>query len=73
MRKITSLQALSSRESSEQKEFEDVVRRELTGEEKKRIEDQQLKQKAITEKDLVSHRFWWNRRELAKKSVVLCY
>lgn len=57
-KKITSLQALSSKESSEQKEFEVTVRPELTDEEKKRIEDQQLKQKAITEKDLVSHRFW---------------
>lgn len=52
------MQALSSKESSEQKEFEVTVRPELTDEEKKRIEDQQLKQKAITEKDLVSHRFW---------------
>lgn len=55
--KITSLQALSSKESSEQKEFEDAVRPELTDEEKQRIEDEQLKQKAISEKDLVSHRF----------------
>lgn len=66
------MQALSSKQSSEQKDFEYVVRPELTDEEKQRVEDQQLKQKAITEKDLVSHRFWWNRRELAKKSVVLC-
>lgn len=71
-KKNTSLQALSSKESAEQKELEDTVRPELTGEEKKCIEDQQLKQKAITEKDLVRHR-WWNRRELAKKNVVLCY
>ena len=70
-KKIASLQALKG--SSEQKQFEDVVRPELTDKEKQRIEDQQLKQKAITEKDLVSQRFWWSRRELAKKSVVLRY
>lgn len=70
--KITSSQALSSKESSEQKECEDTVRTGLTDEEKQRIENQQLKQKAIAEKDLVSHRFWWNRRNTAKKRVVLC-
>ncbi|KFM12214.1 RNA polymerase II-associated protein 3 [Aptenodytes forsteri] len=62
-------QALSSRESSEQKEFEDVVRRELTGEEKQRIEDQQLKQKAITEKDLGNGYFKEGRYEAA----IECY
>ncbi|XP_057281507.1 RNA polymerase II-associated protein 3 isoform X1 [Pezoporus wallicus] len=45
-------QALSSKESSEQKEFDKMVRPELTDEEKQRIERQQLKQKAITEKDM---------------------
>lgn len=65
------LQALSLKENSEQKEFEDAVRTGLTDEEKQRIEDQHLKQKAIAEKDLVGHRFWWNRRNLAKKKVLL--
>lgn len=51
--KIMFLQALSLKEKSEQKEFEDAVRTGLTDEEKQRIEDQQLKQKAIAEKDLV--------------------
>lgn len=49
------LQALSPKENSEQKEFEGAVRTGLTDEEKQRIENQQLKQKAIAEKDLVSH------------------
>lgn len=66
------LQALSSKENSEENEFEDTVRTGLADEEKQRIEDQQLKQKAIAEKDLVGHRFWWNRRNLAKKRVGLC-
>lgn len=70
--KILFLQALSLKENSEQKEFEDAVRTGLTDEEKQRIEDQQLKQKAIAEKDLVGHRFWWNRRNVAKKKVLLC-
>lgn len=61
------MQALSSNESSEQKEFDEVVRPELTDEEKQCVEHQQLKQKAITEKDLVSQ-----RKELKKKSLVLC-
>jgi len=47
------LQALSS-ESSEQKEFEEAVRSELTENERRCIEEEQLKQKAVTEKDLVS-------------------
>ncbi|XP_014819490.1 PREDICTED: RNA polymerase II-associated protein 3 [Calidris pugnax] len=62
-------QALSSKESSEQKEFEDVVRPELTDEEKKRIEDQQLKQKAITEKDLGNGYFKEGKYEAA----IECY
>ncbi|XP_037243590.1 RNA polymerase II-associated protein 3 [Falco biarmicus] len=62
-------QALSSKESSEQKEFEDVVRPELTEEEKKRIEDQQLKQKAVTEKDLGNGYFKEGKYEAA----IECY
>ncbi|KAM9247836.1 RNA polymerase II-associated protein 3 isoform 2-T2 [Leptosomus discolor] len=58
-------QALSSKESSEQKEFEDVVRPEFTDEEKQRIEDQQLKQKAITEKDLGNGYFKEGKYEAA--------
>ncbi|XP_029870962.1 RNA polymerase II-associated protein 3 isoform X2 [Aquila chrysaetos chrysaetos] len=58
-------QALSSKESSEQKEFEVAVRPELTDEEKKRIEDQQLKQKAITEKDLGNGYFKEGKYETA--------
>ncbi|KFQ44621.1 PREDICTED: RNA polymerase II-associated protein 3 [Nestor notabilis] len=57
-------QALSSKESSEHKEF-DVVRPELTEEEKKRIEHQQLKQKAITEKDLGNGYFKEGKYEAA--------
>ncbi|NXL60812.1 RPAP3 protein, partial [Chordeiles acutipennis] len=62
-------QALSSKESSEQKEFEDAVRLELTDEEKQRIEDQQLKQKAITEKDLGNGYFKEGKYETA----IECY
>ncbi|XP_074017819.1 RNA polymerase II-associated protein 3 [Numenius arquata] len=62
-------QALSSKESSEQKELEDAVRPELTDEEKKRIEDQQLKQKAITEKDLGNGYFKEGKYEAA----IECY
>ncbi|NXG94011.1 RPAP3 protein, partial [Stercorarius parasiticus] len=62
-------QALSSKECSEQKEFEDAVRPELTDEEKKRIEDQQLKQKAITEKDLGNGYFKEGKYETA----IECY
>ncbi|NWU70174.1 RPAP3 protein, partial [Pterocles burchelli] len=62
-------QALSSKESSEQKESEDAVRHELTDEEKKRIEDQQLKQKAITEKDLGNGYFKEGKYETA----IECY
>ncbi|CAN0000918.1 unnamed protein product [Bubo scandiacus] len=61
-------QALSSR-SSEQKEFEDVVRPELTDEEKQRIEYQQQKQKAITEKDLGNGYFKEGKYETA----IECY
>ncbi|XP_026720132.1 RNA polymerase II-associated protein 3 isoform X1 [Athene cunicularia] len=61
-------QALSSR-SSEQKEFEDVVRPELTDEEKQRIECQQQKQKAITEKDLGNGYFKEGKYETA----IECY
>ncbi|KAM6320652.1 RNA polymerase II-associated protein 3 [Aegotheles albertisi] len=62
-------QALSSKESSEQKGSEDAVRPELTDEEKKRIEDQQLKQKAITEKDLGNGYFKEGKYETA----IECY
>ncbi|XP_009695302.1 PREDICTED: RNA polymerase II-associated protein 3 isoform X2 [Cariama cristata] len=62
-------QALSSKESSEQKEFEDAVRPELTDKEKKCIEDQQLKQKAITEKDLGNGYFKEGKYEAA----IECY
>ncbi|XP_061872982.1 RNA polymerase II-associated protein 3 isoform X2 [Colius striatus] len=62
-------QALSSKENSEQKELGDVVRQELTDEEKKRIEDEQLKQKAITEKDLGNGYFKEGKYEAA----IECY
>ncbi|NXD93637.1 RPAP3 protein, partial [Chaetorhynchus papuensis] len=62
-------QALSSKESSEQKEFEDTVRTGLTDEEKQRIEDQQLKQKAIAEKDLGNGYFKEGKYEAA----IECY
>ncbi|NXE13796.1 RPAP3 protein, partial [Lophotis ruficrista] len=62
-------QALSLKENSEQKEFEDAVRPELTDEEKKRIEDQQLKQKAITQKDLGNGYFKEGKYEAA----IECY
>ncbi|NXI47936.1 RPAP3 protein, partial [Galbula dea] len=62
-------QALSSKEISEQKEFEDSVRSELTDEEKQHIEDQQLKQKAITEKDLGNGYFKEGKYEAA----IECY
>ncbi|KFR06639.1 RNA polymerase II-associated protein 3 [Opisthocomus hoazin] len=55
--------------SSEQKQFEDVVRPELTDKEKQRIEDQQLKQKAITEKDLGNGYFKEGKYEAA----IECY
>ncbi|NWV90114.1 RPAP3 protein, partial [Machaerirhynchus nigripectus] len=62
-------QALSSKENSEQKEFEDGVRSGLTDEEKQRIEDQQLKQKAIAEKDLGNGYFKEGKYEAA----IECY
>ncbi|NXO09698.1 RPAP3 protein, partial [Oriolus oriolus] len=62
-------QALSSKESSEQKEFEDAVRTGLTDEEKQRLEDQQLKQKAIAEKDLGNGYFKEGKYEAA----IECY
>ncbi|NWX13530.1 RPAP3 protein, partial [Aegotheles bennettii] len=62
-------QALSSKKGSEQKGSEDAVRSELTDEEKKRIEDQQLKQKAITEKDLGNAYFKEGKYETA----IECY
>ncbi|NXC50173.1 RPAP3 protein, partial [Penelope pileata] len=62
-------QALSSKESSEQKEFEDTVRSELTDKERRCIEDEQLKQKAITEKDLGNGYFKEGKYEAA----IECY
>ncbi|NXY21149.1 RPAP3 protein, partial [Atrichornis clamosus] len=62
-------QALSSKENSEQKEFEDAVRTGLTDEEKQRIGDQQLKQKAIAEKDLGKGYFKEGKYEAA----IECY
>ncbi|NXY00981.1 RPAP3 protein, partial [Pteruthius melanotis] len=62
-------QALSSKESSEQKEFEDAVRTGITDEEKQHIEDQQLKQKAIAEKDLGNGYFKEGKYEAA----IECY
>ncbi|NXH97930.1 RPAP3 protein, partial [Pachycephala philippinensis] len=62
-------QALSSKESSEQKEFEHVARTGLTDEEKQRIEAQQLKQKAIAEKDLGNGYFKEGKYEAA----IECY
>ncbi|NXB55074.1 RPAP3 protein, partial [Leucopsar rothschildi] len=62
-------QALSSKENSEQKEFEDAVRTGLTDEEKQCIENQQLKQKAIAEKDLGNGYFKEGKYEAA----IECY
>ncbi|XP_009897562.2 RNA polymerase II-associated protein 3 [Dryobates pubescens] len=62
-------QALSSEEHPEQKEVEDAVRPELTDAEKQRIEEQQLKQKAITEKDLGNGYFKEGKYEAA----IECY
>ncbi|XP_032914480.1 RNA polymerase II-associated protein 3 [Catharus ustulatus] len=62
-------QALSSKENSEQKEFEGAVRTGLTDEEKQRIENQQLKQKAIAEKDLGNGYFKEGKYEAA----IECY
>ncbi|NXN91177.1 RPAP3 protein, partial [Rhinopomastus cyanomelas] len=63
LRKID--QALSSKESAEQKEFENAVNPGLTDDEKKHIEEQQLKQKAITEKDLGNGYFKEGKYEAA--------
>ncbi|XP_067170408.1 RNA polymerase II-associated protein 3 isoform X3 [Apteryx mantelli] len=62
-------QALSSKENSEQKEIEDAVKPKLSGEEKQHIEEQQLKQKAITEKDLGNAYFKEGKYEAA----IECY
>ncbi|NXX51545.1 RPAP3 protein, partial [Tricholaema leucomelas] len=62
-------QALSSKEPSEQKKLEDAVRPELTDAEKQCIEDQQLKQKAIAEKDLGNGYFKEGKYEAA----IECY
>ncbi|NXX66310.1 RPAP3 protein, partial [Spizella passerina] len=62
-------QALSLKENSEQKEFEGAVRTGLTDEEQQRIEDQQLKQKAIAEKDLGNGYFKEGKYEAA----IECY
>uniref|UniRef100_A0A8C5TFB3 RNA polymerase II-associated protein 3 n=1 Tax=Malurus cyaneus samueli TaxID=2593467 RepID=A0A8C5TFB3_9PASS len=62
-------QALLLKESSEQKEFENGVRTGLTDEEKQRVEDQQLKQKAIAEKDLGNGYFKEGKYEAA----IECY
>ncbi|KFQ34904.1 PREDICTED: RNA polymerase II-associated protein 3 [Merops nubicus] len=62
-------QALSSKENSGQKELGDGVRPELTEKEKQCIEDQQLKQKAITEKDLGNGYFKEGKYEAA----IECY
>ncbi|NWR26834.1 RPAP3 protein, partial [Tachuris rubrigastra] len=61
-------QALASKESAEQKESEDF-RRGLTDGEKQRTEEQQLKQKAIAEKDLGNGYFKEGRYEAA----IECY
>lgn len=61
-------QALSS-ESSEQKEFEEAVRSELTENERRCIEEEQLKQKAVTEKDLGNGYFKEGKYEAA----IECY
>ncbi|NXP28684.1 RPAP3 protein, partial [Scytalopus superciliaris] len=58
-------QALSSKESSEKKEFEDAARTGLTDRAKQHIEEQQLKQKAIAEKDLGNGYFKEGKYEAA--------
>ncbi|NXK97052.1 RPAP3 protein, partial [Formicarius rufipectus] len=62
-------QALSSKETSEQKAFEGVARTGLTDGEKQCIEEQQLKQKAIAEKDLGNGYFKEGKYEAA----IECY
>ncbi|XP_021240698.1 RNA polymerase II-associated protein 3 isoform X2 [Numida meleagris] len=61
-------QALSS-ESSERKEFEEAVRSELTDKERRCIEEEQLKQKAVTEKDMGNGYFKEGKYEAA----IECY
>ncbi|EMP31919.1 RNA polymerase II-associated protein 3 [Chelonia mydas] len=63
-------QALTSKENSQQNEAEEVGKKlELTEEEKKQIEEQQLKQKAIAEKDLGNGYFKEGKYEAA----IECY
>uniref|UniRef100_A0A8C3HPP8 RNA polymerase II-associated protein 3 n=1 Tax=Chrysemys picta bellii TaxID=8478 RepID=A0A8C3HPP8_CHRPI len=63
-------QALTSKENSQQNEAEEVGKNlELTEEEKKQIEEQQLKQKAIAEKDLGNGYFKEGKYEAA----IECY
>uniref|UniRef100_A0A8C3HQJ6 RNA polymerase II-associated protein 3 n=1 Tax=Chrysemys picta bellii TaxID=8478 RepID=A0A8C3HQJ6_CHRPI len=62
--------ALTSKENSQQNEAEEVGKNlELTEEEKKQIEEQQLKQKAIAEKDLGNGYFKEGKYEAA----IECY
>ncbi|NXY87337.1 RPAP3 protein, partial [Alcedo cyanopectus] len=63
------IQALSSAEGSGQKEAEDAARAELPAEEKQQVEEQQLKQKALTEKDLGNGYFKAGQYEAA----IECY
>uniref|UniRef100_A0A8C8RM55 RNA polymerase II-associated protein 3 n=1 Tax=Pelusios castaneus TaxID=367368 RepID=A0A8C8RM55_9SAUR len=63
-------QALTSKEISQQKETDEVGKRlDITEEDKKRIEEQQLKQKAIAEKDLGNGYFKEGKYEAA----IECY
>ncbi|XP_075786750.1 RNA polymerase II-associated protein 3 isoform X2 [Pelodiscus sinensis] len=63
-------QALTSKDNSQQKETDEVGKKpELTDEEKKQIEEQQLKQKAIAEKDLGNGYFKEGKYEAA----IECY
>ncbi|XP_067420243.1 RNA polymerase II-associated protein 3 isoform X2 [Emydura macquarii macquarii] len=63
-------QALTSKENSQQKETEEVGKKlQLTEEDKKQIEEQQLKQKAIAEKDLGNGYFKEGKYEAA----IECY
>uniref|UniRef100_A0A8C0GJ40 RNA polymerase II-associated protein 3 n=1 Tax=Chelonoidis abingdonii TaxID=106734 RepID=A0A8C0GJ40_CHEAB len=62
--------ALTSKENSQQNEIEEAGKKlELTEEEKKQIEEQQLKQKAIAEKDLGNGYFKEGKYEAA----IECY
>ncbi|NXG16488.1 RPAP3 protein, partial [Grallaria varia] len=62
-------QALSSKESSEQRKIEDAARTALTDGEEQHMEEQQLKQKAIAEKDLGNGYFKEGKYEAA----IECY